>query len=51
MVRKEFSKHISNGKSKFCFWWDWGFELRVCAWKAGALLLEQYFQSILLWLF
>jgi hypothetical protein len=29
------------------FWWDWGLKSELYTCKAGALLLEQYLQSVL----
>jgi hypothetical protein len=35
----------------FLFWWDWNLNLGLRAHKAGILLIDPHFQSILFWLF
>jgi hypothetical protein len=38
-----------NEKLIFFFWWDWGLNSGPCTCKSGAILLEPYLETILLW--
>jgi hypothetical protein len=52
--KKDVQKAVERCPRKECnlfffFWWDWGLNTGLHAWKVSTLLLEPHLQSILRW--